>query len=119
MTTPFLVPFDLSAIEPTDAAIAKDRTIRGAPSTRTWNVEKTPDGLALSGLWEATPGAWQVEYDKWEFCTILSGRSVLHEEGGKSVSVAAGDAFVIRPSFRGVREVLETTGKLYVIRRTT
>ncbi len=59
---------------------------------------------------------WRIEYDEWEFCHILSGRSIVSEEGGGSREVGAGDSFVIRPGFKGSWEVIETTRKEYVIR---
>jgi uncharacterized cupin superfamily protein len=90
------------------------RVISGDPRFRTWNAEER-DGL-YAGIWEASPGAWRVAYDEWEFCHILSGVSVLTEDGGPPRRLEAGDAFVIRPGFTGVWEVVETTRKEYVIR---
>ena len=49
-------------------------------------------------------------------CHILSGHSVLTEEGGEANTLKAGDSFVIRPGFKGTWEVIETTRKEYVIR---
>ena len=46
---------------------------------------------------------------------ILEGLSVITEEGGAARIVRAGDAFVIRPGFKGTWEVLETTLKDYVV----
>ncbi len=51
-----------------------------------------------------------------EFCHILSGVSVIEEDGGETRTVSAGDSFVIKPGFKGTWEVLETTRKEYVIR---
>lgn len=112
----FLVPFDLADIVPEEDAPPPDRVVAGAPTTRTWNVESAEDGRTLAGVWEAAPGAWRVEYDEWEFCSILSGVSSLAEDGGETVKLVAGMSFVIRPGFRGVWQVIETTRKLYVVR---
>jgi uncharacterized cupin superfamily protein len=101
-------------IEPEEGAPAPDRVISGNPRFRTWNAEER-DGL-YAGVWEATPGKWRIVYDEWEFCHILSGVSIITEEGGEARTVRAGDSFVIRPGFRGTWEVLETTRKEYVIR---
>jgi len=90
------------------------RVLKGDPRFRSWNVEER-DGL-YAGIWEATPGAWRVMYDEWEFCHIVSGVSVITEDGGAARTVRAGDAFVLRPGFAGVWEVVETTRKEYVIR---
>ena len=37
-----------------------------------------------------TPGKWRIEYDEWEFCHILSGVSVIEEEGGEARTVRGG-----------------------------
>ncbi|TIW64489.1 MAG: cupin domain-containing protein, partial [Mesorhizobium sp.] len=69
-----------------------------------------------AGIWESTPGKWRIVYDEWEFCHILSGVSVISEDGGEARTVRAGDSFVLRPGFKGSWEVLETTRKEYVIK---
>jgi uncharacterized cupin superfamily protein len=104
-----------SAAPPESSAPAPDRIISGDPQFRSWNAEEQPSGL-YAGIWESTPGKWRIEYDEWEFCHILSGVSVIAEEGGEARRVIAGDSFVLRPGFRGTWEVIETTRKEYVIR---
>ena len=90
------------------------RIISGDPHFRTWNVEEAEGGL-YAGIWEATPGKWRIDYDEWEFCHILSGVSVIAEEGGEP-RLRAGDSIVLRPGFKGTWEVVETTRKDYVIK---
>jgi uncharacterized cupin superfamily protein len=104
-----------AGIEPELGAPAPERLISGQPTFRTWNVEERDGGL-YAGLWEATPGKWRIEYDEWEFCHILSGVSVIAEDGGEARTVKAGDSFVLRPGFKGSWEVVETTLKQYVIK---
>jgi len=113
MTSLFL-RISIDGIEPEGGAPAPDRLVSGNPSFRTWNVEEAEGGL-YAGVWEATPGKWRIEYTEWEFCHILSGLSVITEEGGGDRTVRAGDSFVLRPGFRGTWEVIETTRKEYVI----
>jgi uncharacterized protein len=103
-----------AAGEPEADAPAADRILSGAPAFRTWNAEER-DGL-YAGIWEATPGKWRISYDEWEFCHILSGVSVITEDGGEARTVRAGDSFILRPGFKGSWEVVETTRKEYVIR---
>lgn len=104
-----------AGIEPEEGAPAAGRLIAGNPRFRTWNVEEAEGGL-YAGIWESTPGKWRIEYDEWEYCRLLSGVSIVTEDGGEARTVKAGDSFVIRPGFRGTWEVVETTRKEYVVR---
>jgi uncharacterized cupin superfamily protein len=114
MTAGFL-PISTEGIEPEEGAPLPGRVLSGAPRFLTWNVEEAENGL-YAGVWEATPGKWRIVYDEWEFCHILSGVSIVAEDGGEARTVKAGDCFVIRPGFTGTWEVIETTRKEYVIR---
>ncbi|SIO10173.1 cupin domain-containing protein [Vannielia litorea] len=109
-----LVRIGTEGIEPEEGAPDPGKLLAGAPRFRSWNIEER-DGL-YAGIWEATPGKWRISYEEWEYCRILSGRSVITEEGGAAVEVRPGDSFVLRPGFTGTWEVLETTRKDYVIR---
>ena len=115
MPSPLFLTIDAAAVEAEAGAPAPDRLISCDPQFRTWNVEEAEGGLYV-GIWESTPGKWRIVYDEWEFCHILSGVSVIAEDGGGTRTVSAGDSFVIKPGFRGTWEVLETTRKEYVIR---
>ncbi|WP_373354596.1 cupin domain-containing protein [Pseudoroseicyclus sp. CXY001] len=90
------------------------RLIAGDPVFTTWNLEER-EGL-YAGLWQATPGAWRIAYDEWEYFRILEGRSVVTEEGGAALELGPGDSLILRPGFAGRWEVIETTLKEYVIR---
>jgi uncharacterized cupin superfamily protein len=105
----------ISGTNPETGAPAEGRLISGDPKFRTWNVEEAEGGVH-AGIWESTPGKWRIEYDEWEFCHILSGVSVIAEDGGEARTVRAGDSFVLRPGFKGTWEVVETTRKEYVVR---
>lgn len=106
---------ETEGIEADAGAPAEGRVVSGDPRFATWNVEEAEGGL-YAGIWEATSGKWRIEYDEWEFCHILSGVSIITEDGGATRIVRAGDAFVLRPGFKGTWEVIETTRKEYVIR---
>ncbi|MCA0920519.1 cupin domain-containing protein [Pseudooceanicola nanhaiensis] len=93
---------------------APEKVIAGDPVFTTWNLVEE-DGL-YAGIWEATPGTWRITYDEWEYCRLLSGVSILTEEGGAPVTLRAGDSFVIPRGFKGTWQVVETTRKDYVIR---
>lgn len=105
----------LQATGPGEADVPPaDRIISGAPEFTTWNVEER-DGL-YCGTWRSTPGKWRIQYDEWEYCRILEGRSVITEADGEAFELRAGDSFILRPGFSGTWEVIETTVKEYVIR---
>jgi uncharacterized cupin superfamily protein len=92
---------------------AAEKLLSGDPVFSTWNVEERP-GL-YCGIWQATPGKWLISYDEWEYCRILSGRSVITDENGTEFPLGPGDSFILRPGFKGTWEVIETTRKDYVI----
>ncbi|PLP61271.1 cupin [Mesorhizobium loti] len=115
MSEPKFLTVSVDGIEPEHGAPAPDRLVSGDPKFRTWNAEELDGGL-YAGIWESTPGKWRITYDEWEFCHILSGVSVIAEEGGEARTVRAGDSFVLRPGFKGSWEVLETCRKEYVIK---
>ncbi len=49
-----------------------------------------------SGIWECHAGTFKASYDGIvEFCHILEGSAVINASDGQSVTVTAGDAFVL------------------------
>ncbi len=110
-----VLTFDPNAITPEIGSPAADRLIAGDPQFRTWNFEEAEGGI-YAGIWEATPGKWRIVYDEWEYFHILSGYSIVTEEGGKPIHLKAGDRLILRPGFKGSWEVIETTRKDYVIK---
>lgn len=107
--------FDLSSVEVEEGAPAADRLVSGNPKFRSWNIEEAPGGI-YAGVWESTPGKWQIIYEEWEYFHILAGHSIVTAEGGEPMHLRAGDSMVLRPGFKGTWEVVETTRKDYVIR---
>lgn len=90
------------------------KVLAGDPVHTTWNLEER-DGL-YCGIWQSTPGKWRIAYDEWEYCRILSGVSIIAEQGGATHTLRTGDSFVLRPGFIGTWEVVEITRKDYVVR---
>ena len=107
--------FDLAHVEPETGAPAPDRLIAGDPQFTTWNIEEAEGGV-FAGVWQSTPGKWRIAYEEWEYFHILSGRSVVTDDGGEPVPLTAGDSYILRPGFSGTWEVVETTRKEYVVR---
>jgi len=102
-----------NAAAPVVSRPAPDRIVAGDPVHTVWEAEAR-GGLSC-GMWQSTPGKWRISYEEWEYCRIVSGLSVITEDGGAARIVRAGDGFVIRPGFKGTWEVLETTLKDYVV----
>ncbi|MEQ1754055.1 MAG: cupin domain-containing protein [Micropepsaceae bacterium] len=114
-----LLRFPLECLEhlpSEEGAPPAERIISGAPRFRTWTFDEQYEGTLFAGVWEATAGKWRIEYDEWEFCSILSGTSIVTPVGGGEVRLGQGDNFVLQPGFRGTWEVIETTRKLFVVR---
>lgn len=107
--------FDITSIEPEEGAPAPDKIISGSPRFRTWSIDEA-DGGIYAGIWEATPGKWQIVYDEWEYFHIHEGYSILTKDGEEPIHLRAGDRLIVRPGFSGTWEVIETTRKDYVIR---
>lgn len=113
--TAHFVKMDVASIAVETGAPARERLKSGRPAHKTWNAEDDGKGL-YAGIWESTPGEWEVDYTEWEFGHIIDGVSVLTEEGEDPVKLVTGDSFVIRPGFKGRWKVVETTRKHYVIK---
>ena len=114
MSINHLVVVTPQAAEPEVSRPDPVKVLAGDPVHTAWNIEER-DGL-YCGIWQSTPGKWRISYDEWEYCRILSGISVLTEDGSASVTVREGDSFILRPGFKGTWEVIETTRKDYVIK---
>lgn len=94
--------FNLSGIEPEEGAPLPERILSGSPEFRTWNLEENAEGTLFAGIWESTPGKWRIEYDEWEFCHILSGRSIVSEEGGGAGKSGSGTVLSSDPASKAV-----------------
>jgi uncharacterized protein len=114
MDTPLFIPIASNDASSEESRPDPVKVLSGDPVHTAWNAEER-DGL-YCGIWQSTPGKWRISYDEWEFCHILSGVSVVTEDGGQSHRISAGDSFILRPGFKGTWEVIETTRKEYVIR---
>jgi uncharacterized protein len=103
-----------TATQPEISRPDSSKILSGDPVHTSWNLEGS-DGL-YCGIWQSTPGKWRISYDEWEYCILLSGVSVLTQDGFEPQTFKAGDSFILRSGFEGTWEVLETTRKNYVIK---
>ena len=106
---------DLAAATGERSLPAEGKRIDGTPWQAVANAYSSPCGGFHSGIWEAEPGHWRVDYSEYEYCEILAGESVLHGEDGSRRVLRPGDRFVIPAGFRGSWEVVERCRKVYVI----
>lgn len=93
-----------------------DRVVEGDPQHKS-NVY-FDDGVMTTGTWTSSPGKWVAFTGKDEFCYIVDGHCRLISESGVVTDYKKGDAFFIPDGFKGFWEVIETTTKHYVIRKS-
>lgn len=111
--TPKFVPAGKPCGEPQRSKPSKEDVIYGDSEFRLW-VFDSPKGGPTFGIWESTPGKWKYTSPQWEYCRILSGKTIITEDGGESITVKAGDSFLLKAGVRCTWEVLETTRKEFV-----
>ena len=85
--------------------------VDGKPTMKTWALHTNSDGTMLSGVWEATPGTYHATYTAYEFVHMLAGRIIITPDGGKPVTVKAGDAFIVEADFKGTWKIEERVRK--------
>jgi uncharacterized protein len=98
-----------------DYFLPAEKLLQGNPKQTLW-MQYTDASQAFSvGFWRSEVGKWNIRYTEEEYCHMLEGRSVVTAADGTSVTVQAGDSFVIPAGFTGTWEVLETSTKRFVI----
>jgi uncharacterized cupin superfamily protein len=94
---------------------AEEKIISGAPEQNLWNNYSSGDDKFHVGIWDSKAGKWKVSYTEHEYCLILEGDSIIHDQDGTTLHVKAGDQFVIPAGFSGDWEVPSYCKKTYVI----
>lgn len=95
--------------------LASEKLLKGNPK-QTLHIQYTdPAGEFFVGLWSSEIGKWKVQYTEEELCCMLVGISVITDENGHSLTVQAGDEFIIPAGFVGTWEVIEPSTKRFVI----
>jgi len=87
----------------------------GSPRMTTWIEYKAPDGSAIAGTWEATPGTFRAEYRAPEFVHLREGTIEITPDGGETVTVTAGDAFCVEADFAGLWKIVAPVRKHFLI----
>jgi len=114
MSSPALLKLD-AAIAPEEYYLPPEKLISGNPKQTVWMHYQDPSGQFFVGLWRSEPGKWRIAYTEEEFCLMLQGTSIVTGASGPSVTVSAGESFVIPRGFVGTWEVVEPTTKRFVI----
>ncbi len=113
------IDFKQREASPIKSVMEPARRLSGAPEQILVNAYTAEFGALLSGTWSSDVGKWTVDYrQRHEFCYLLEGHIVLTGEDGETITLKAGDAFVIPAGFKGTWEVIEPVTKHYVIYNT-
>jgi len=107
--------FDPAALpEPEFSAPEAHKIIDGDPRFTSWTLDATAPNT-FAGYWAATPGTWRVDYEEWEYCTLVEGHAVVTEDGRAPMHLRPGDHFIFRPGYRGQWQVIEPVLKTFVV----
>jgi len=68
----------------------KWKRIGGDPHTVNLNAYLSKDGSKIMGTWICTPGKFEVNYEKWEYCHFLDGYCIITPEGEEPQHLKAG-----------------------------
>jgi len=98
-----------------DYFVAEEKRITGNPRQTVWMQYTDASGQFMVGFWRSQVGKWKIAYTEEEYCSMLSGVSVVTHMDGTAMTVRAGDSFVIPRGFVGTWEVLEETTKRFVM----
>jgi len=111
-----IIPFGINPPPPSTSRPV--HVIAGDPVTTTHNYFTNSSGCCSSGIWESTPGKFDLDHSyhksKSEFVYLISGKVRLTDVAGHEETFGPGSAFIIPPGFKGSWEALEPLRKYYV-----
>jgi len=74
------------------------------------------DGITDVGIWECTPGGWEVHNrDNTETCIIISGKGVIIDASGQEQALYPGAVIVLPRHWSGRWRITETLRKIYIM----
>jgi uncharacterized cupin superfamily protein len=114
VTAPTLLKLD-ATVGAEEYFLPSEKLLAGNPKQTVWMHYTDARRQFFVGLWRSEPGKWRIAYTEEEYCLMLEGRSIVTDATGRSVTVSAGESFVIPRGFVGTWEVVETTTKRFVI----
>jgi uncharacterized protein len=102
-----------------DYFLPAEKLLVGNPKQTLWAQYTDATAQLSTGYWRSEPGKWHVNYTEEEFCTLLEGSSTITSLQGASMTVTAGDSFMVPRGFVGTWEVTATTTKRFVVYEAT
>lgn len=90
--------------------------IEGQSRTAGTLLRKGPDGESECGIWTCTPGHWECDVERDEFCHFLSGRATYTHESGEVIEIEPGTTAFFPAGWSGTCRVHERVRKVYMIR---
>ena len=103
------------SVEPETYHLPPEKLLDGNPLQTLWLHYTDASGQFLAGEWHSEVGKWRIAYTEEEYCRLLEGTSIITGADGASVTLHAGDAFVVPRGFVGTWEVVVPTRKTFVI----
>jgi uncharacterized protein len=95
--------------------LPREKLLSGNPKQTTWTQYTDGTGKFFAGIWRSEPGKWRISYTEEEYCQLIEGTSVITHDDGTTVTLGAGDTFVIPRGFSGSWEVVHATNKRFVL----
>ncbi len=89
--SPSAVANTSSAVKLADTPIPSALVTEGKPVARTWTSAQSADQRVTQAVWECTAGKFRWEYTWDEFVMVLEGDAIITPEGGKPLTLRAGD----------------------------
>jgi uncharacterized cupin superfamily protein len=90
--------------------------IEGRSYTSGLVIRKGSEGEGEIGIWICTPGYWDCQVTRDEFCHFLLGRCTYRHESGETIDIVPGTAAFFPQGWTGTCRVHETIRKIYMIR---
>lgn len=82
------------------------------PETSIKNIFSENEHTA--GVWECSPGKYQLERKTDEFCVLLAGHWILSGDNGDNYELKAGDTILLKKGWKGTSHIIKTIRKVYI-----
>lgn len=98
------------------SALPIDETmvVSGTPVAEGVELYTTPDGRTSWGLFRCTPGVFRHVLESDEVTHVLSGRMLVHVDGGPEIDARSGHTFALPAGASMLIEVVDELTDLYL-----